>query len=89
MGQLMSGAFDGGWQPPVQAWAPLADLSETGRAYLAEAGLPGVAKDDISVELAGQAEVDQVTAVMADGVLTVTVPKTEAGKPRRIQVTAA
>jgi HSP20 family protein len=89
MGQLMSGAFDGGWQPPVQVWAPLADLSETGRAYLAEAGLPGVAKDDISVELAGQAEVDQVTAVMADGVLTVTVPKTEAGKPRRIQVTAA
>ena len=54
MGQLMSRAFDGGWQPPVQAWAPLADLSETDDAYLAEVELPGVAKDDISVELAGQ-----------------------------------
>ena len=40
------------------------------------------------VLLPGQAEADQVTAALADGVLTVTVPKTEAGKPRRIQVTA-
>jgi|SRR5437660_8698665 len=126
MGQLMSGAFDGGWQPMGQSWAPLADLSETGDAYLAEAGLPGVARDDISAGLAGQelvisgefkdsgtdrdgralrrgrrsgrsgyrvllpgqAEADKVTAALADGVLTVTVPKSEAGRPRRIQVTA-
>lgn len=124
MGQLMSGAFDGGWQPLGQSWAPLADLSETDQAYLAEVELPGVAKDDISVELAGQelvisgeftdtanegralrrgrrsgrfeyrvllpgqAEADQVTAALADGVLTVTVPKAEADKPRRIKVTA-
>jgi HSP20 family protein len=53
MGQLLGGAFDGGWQPPVQGWGPLADLSETGDAYLAEAGLPGVARDDISAGLAG------------------------------------
>ena len=122
MGQLMSGA-SGGWQPPVQSWAPLADLSETDQDWLAEVELPGVAKDDISVELAGQelvisgeftdtaregralrrgrrsgrfeyrvllpgqAEADKVTAALADGVLTVTVPKTEADKPRRIQVT--
>jgi len=124
MGQLMSGAFDGGWQPMGQSWAPLADLSETGDAYLAEVELPGVARDDISVELAGQelvisgeftdtgkegralrrgrrsgrfeyrvllpgqAEADKVTAALADGVLTVTVPKSEAGRPCRIQVTA-
>jgi HSP20 family protein len=126
MGQLMSGASGGGWQPMGQSWAPLADLSETGDAYLAEAGLPGVARDDISAGLAGQelvisgefrdsgtdrdgralrrgrrsgrsgyrvllpgqAEADQVTAALADGVLTVTVPKSEAGRPRRIQVTA-
>ena len=124
MGQLMSGAFDG-WQPPVQAWAPHADLSETDEAYVAEVELPGVAKDDISVELADpelvisgefrdsgsgkdgrarrrgrrsgrfeyrvllpvQAEADKVTAALADGVLTVTVPKTEADKPHRIPVT--
>jgi HSP20 family protein len=126
MGQLMSGAFDGGWQPMGQSWAPLADLSETEDAYLAEVELPGVARDDISVELAGQELVisgeftdtgkegralrrgrrsgrfeyrvllpgqadpdpDKVTAALAGGVLTVTVPKAEAGKPRRIQITA-
>jgi len=121
----MSGASDGGWQPPVQGWAPLADLSETDEAYQAEAGLPGVRKDDISVEMAGQelvisgelqrprparpgaapraplgpvrvpgcccpwhAEADKVTAALADGVLTVTVPKAQTDKPRRIQITA-
>jgi HSP20 family protein len=126
MSQLMSGASGGGWQPLGQSWAPLADLSETDDAYLAEAGLPGVARDDISVELAGQelvisgefrdsgsgkegralrrgrrsgrsgyrvllpghAEAGKVTAALAAGVLTVTVPKAEAGRPRRIQVTA-
>ena len=123
MGQLMSGASGGFWQPPVQGWAPLADLSETDPAYLAEVELTGVARDDISVELAGQeliisgefsdtgkegralrrgrrsgrfeyrvllpghAEADKVTAALADGVLTVTVPKTEASKPHRIQIT--
>jgi HSP20 family protein len=39
------------------------------------------------VLLPGQAEADKITAALADGVLTVTVPKTEAGKPRRIQIT--
>ena len=124
MGQLLGSPFDGGWQPLGQSWAPLADLSETDQAYLAEVELPGVARDDISVEMAGQelvisgefrdtakegralrrgrrsgrfeyrvllpgqAEADKVTAALADGVLTVTVPKTAADKPRRIQVTA-
>lgn len=37
-------------------------------------------------ELPGQAKADMATAPLADGVLT--VPKAEAGKPRRIQVTA-
>jgi HSP20 family protein len=54
MGQLLGGASGGGWPPPVQGWAPPADLAETGDAYLAEAGLPGVARDDISAGLAGQ-----------------------------------
>jgi len=126
MGQLLGGAFGGGWPPPVQGWAPPADLSETDEAYLAEVELPGVARDDISVELAGQELVisgeftdtgkeglalrrgrrsgrfeyrvllpgqadpdpDKVTVALADGVLTVTVPKAEAGEPRRIQITA-
>ena len=124
MGQLLGGASDGGWQPLGQSWAPLADLSETDEAYLAEVELPGVRKDDISVELVGQelvisgdfsdagrqgralrrgrrsgrfeyrvllpghAEADKVTAALTDGVLTVTVPKADADKPHRIQITA-
>jgi HSP20 family protein len=123
MGQLAGGTSDGGWQPAAQSWTPLADLSETGQAWRAEAGLPGVAKDDVSAGLAsqelvisgefaeaarqgralrrgrrsgrsgyrvllpGQAEADKVTAALAGGVLTVTVPKAEAGRPRRIRVT--
>lgn len=127
MGQLMSGAFGRAWQPlgPLgQTWAALADLSETDEAYVAEVELPGVKKDDISVELTGQelvisgefedtgtearalrrgrragrfeyrvllpgqAETGKVTAALADGVLTVTVPKAETEKPRRIEITA-
>jgi HSP20 family protein len=123
MGQLMDRAFDGLWQPSGQAWAPAADLTETGDAYVAEVELPGVRKDDISVELSGQelviggeyresgtsgralrrarrsggfefrvllpgkADPDKVTASLADGVLTVTVPKAEAARPRRIEIT--
>jgi hypothetical protein len=43
MGQLLGGAPDGGWRPLGQSWAPLAGLSETGDACLAEVELPGVA----------------------------------------------
>lgn len=125
MGQVMNWAFDGLWQPSGQAWAPAADLTETGDAYVAEVELPGVRKDDISVELTGQelviggeyresgtegralrrarraggfefrvmlpgkADPDKITAALADGVLTVTVPKAEADKPRRIEITGS
>jgi HSP20 family protein len=126
MGQLMNSAVNGTWQPLSQTWAPLADVTETGDAYLAEVELPGVAKDDVHVELAGQelaitgeykdttgkdgralrrgrrtghfeyrvllpsqADPDKITASLADGVLTVTVPKAETDKPRRIEITGA
>jgi HSP20 family protein len=40
------------------------------------------------VLLPGHAKADTVTAALADGVLTVTVPKAEADKPRCIEITA-
>jgi HSP20 family protein len=39
--------------------------------------------------LPGDVKADQVSARLADGVLTVTVPKSEAAKPRRIEVKAS
>ena len=39
--------------------------------------------------LPGDVKADQVSAQLADGVLTVTVPKSEATKPRRIEVKAS
>jgi HSP20 family protein len=35
------------------AWSPLADVSETGDAYLVEADLPGVRQDQVNVEVSG------------------------------------
>jgi HSP20 family protein len=106
----------------VRAWAPLADVTETGEAYLVEVELPGVQRDDIVVDLAGNelsisgevkekerqglfrhrtrrvgqfsygitlphdVDADKIEADLADGVLTVRVPKVEAAKPRRIAI---
>lgn len=107
----------------VRAWSPSADVTETADAYLVEVELPGVKRDDITVDLIGgelavsgefkekerqglfrhrtrrtgrfsyrvalphDVDADNVEANLADGVLTVRVPKTETAKPRRIAIT--
>jgi HSP20 family protein len=50
----------------------------------------GSRRSGYRVLLPGPADPDKVAATLADGVLTVTVtvPKAEAGKPHRIQITA-
>lgn len=106
----------------VRAWAPPADVTETGEAYLVEVELPGVRRDDIEIDLSGTAlsisgqveekerrgllrhrtrrvgqfsyrvvlpqdvDGDRVQADLADGVLTVRVPKVETAVPRRIAI---
>ena len=37
--------------------------------------------------LPGDVNADAVTAQLSDGILTVTVPKSEAAKPRKIEIT--
>lgn len=50
MNALWAQGFTGGMEG---AWSPLVDVEETEDAYLVEIDLPGVKKDDISVEIEG------------------------------------
>ncbi|GAB2449062.1 Hsp20/alpha crystallin family protein [Streptomyces incanus] len=115
--------FPGGGFPEAEAWAPPAAVEDTEDAYLMELELPGVDKDQISVEI-GDGELDvhgeikekertgvlrrqtrhigefdyrtslppnadpeHITAELANGVLTVRVPKARKAKPHRIAIT--
>jgi HSP20 family protein len=108
-------------------WMPRMDLHETDNAFVVEADLPGMAIEDISVQVEGTTlviagerkgeqssrtgnithlersfgrfqramtlpaavQVDAVEAKYTNGVLTVTVPKAEEAKTKRIAITAA
>ncbi|WP_432590341.1 Hsp20/alpha crystallin family protein [Streptomyces sp. HD1123-B1] len=49
MNQFLEAA--GGVTPTVGAWAPMADLRETDDAYVVEAELPGVKRENIDLEV--------------------------------------
>jgi HSP20 family protein len=123
LGQMMlrGPEGDGGGGAP---WVPAVDIEETEDAWIVEAEVPGVARDDVNVEvrdaelvisgeikererkgvlrrrtrrvgrfeyrvtLPAQVDPERVEAQLADGVLTVTVPKSEQARPRRIEVEA-
>ena len=105
-------------------WSPPSDVTETETGFVFELDVPGVQKEDVTVDLNGTTllitgelkesetkgvthrrtrrtgkfayrvtlprtvDAENIEAKLADGVLTVSVPKTEAAKPRRIEVTA-
>ncbi len=50
MGRWMDSAF-GRLDSSLSAWSPLADVSETDDAYVVEVELPGVRRDDVTIEL--------------------------------------
>ncbi|PAZ17325.1 heat-shock protein Hsp20 [Streptomyces sp. SA15] len=123
MGSLLESTV-GGALTEGAAWAPLADFAETDDAYQIDVDVPGVKRDDISIEvtdremvisgefkererggvlrrgtrrtgrfeyrtmLPGEINAEGINATLSDGVLTVTVPKAEAARPRRIEITA-
>jgi len=57
MRRMLEQTFGGfGWTAPLSeraGWSPLVDLEETDDAYVVEAELPGVRREDVSVELVG------------------------------------
>ncbi len=124
-------ATEGRGQSPApfagRLWSPAVDVAETGNEIVLRAELPGMAQDDIDIELTGDTltlrgerkfeaeerrdsfvrveraygkfqrsftlgvpvQHDAVTATYQDGVLEVHLPKSEANKPRKVQVTSA
>jgi len=121
MGRWMN-SVAGRLDDSARAWSPAADVTETEDAYLVEVELPGVKREDITIDLVGSelaisgeltekerqglfrhrtrrtgqfsyqvtlprdVDADKIEASLADGVLTVRVPKSEAAKPRRIAI---
>ncbi|MBC2906797.1 Hsp20/alpha crystallin family protein [Streptomyces cupreus] len=120
MNRLLQGAAAA---PAALAWSPAADMRETDYAYVIEAELPGIKRDDIDIEMSerdlhitgefkereregvlrrstrrtgrfeyrallpADVKSEEVSATLHDGVLTVSVPKSQATKPRHIEIT--
>jgi HSP20 family protein len=116
------GGEEGGWT--AGAWTPPVEIFDTGDALVVRAELPGVAKEDVQVEvhentlsLRGERKPDpsvkegqyhrqerlygpfqrtfrlpiqvdtaKVQATYRDGVLELTLPKSDAARPRRITI---
>jgi HSP20 family protein len=57
MRRMLEQTFSGfGWSPQLSeraGWSPLVDLEESDDAYVVEAELPGVKREDVNVELIG------------------------------------
>jgi len=126
MRQMLEQTFSGiGWSSPLverEGWSPFVDLEETDAAYVVEAELPGVKRENVNIEfvgnelnitgeikererkgtvrrrsrrtgrfdyrviLPGNVDGDKIEANLAEGVLTVRVPKSERAQRRRIEV---
>jgi HSP20 family protein len=126
MRRMLDETFGGfGWPSLLTervAWSPLVDIEETDDAYVVEAELPSVKREDVNIELVGndlqitseikerertgtlrrrtrrsgrfayrvtlptRVDADKIDANLADGVLTVRVPKSERDQRRRIEI---
>jgi HSP20 family protein len=121
MGRLWESAF-GAEAQRSPGWAPLADVCETQDAFVVEIDVPGVKRQDLTVEVVGNeltvagelketereglfrkrtrrtgqfefrtslsrdVDADRIEADLAEGVLTLRLPKAEAAKPRKIEI---
>ena len=124
MSRLLESTFRSG-DSSAGAWTPLVDIEETDDAFVVEAELPEVKREDISVELndnelsihgeikerertgilrrqtrrtgefdyrvtlPGQVDPDSTEASLKDGVLRLTLHKSEGQRRRRIEITGS
>jgi HSP20 family protein len=128
MQELLDQTFAGlGWPSQLferDGWAPPVDIEERDDAYVVEADLPGVKRDDVQIEQLGnelsisgeckeqqrsgvvrkrarrtgrfqyrvslpeQIAAEEIEAKLADGVLTVRLPKAQKAARKRIEVKA-
>lgn len=65
------------------------EFKERERAGALRRGTRRTGRFEYRTLLPGEIDAQGVSATLSDGVLTVTVPKAEASKPRRIEITAA
>ena len=106
----------------LEGFTPLADVEETDDTYLVEVELPGVKKEEVSIEVSGrrlsvrgerkrrehdgvlrrserivgsfcyevmlpdEIDIEKIDAILADGVLTVKVPKAKGARSKKIEL---
>jgi HSP20 family protein len=82
------------WRDDISVEVTGHDLAITGeikqkeRAGLLRSRTRRVGRFEYRVSLPTDVDSDGITAAVSDGVLTVRVPKSEAAKPRRIEITS-
>jgi HSP20 family protein len=125
MRQLFDQTVGFTWPSPASrtgGWTPLVDVEDTDDAYVVEAELPGVKREEVELELLAnelaisgevaprertgtmrrqarrtgrfeyrvtlpdQVDAERIDASLADGVLTIRIPKAEQAQRRRIEV---
>ena len=126
MRRMLDETFGGGGRWPLlresAGWSPLVDIEEQDDAYVVEAELAGVKRDDINIELVGNeltitgelkekertgilrrrtrrtgifdyrvtlpehVDAENVEASLAEGVLTLRVPKSARAERRKIEI---
>src|SRR5262245_18639232 len=124
MNELFSDVFGGTRRVQNDMWSPRVDIAESKDAYVIKAEVPGMKKEDFSLEvkdnvltLSGERKAEQtedgveyrrveriagkfvrsftlpelvkhdaIKANYQDGVLEIQVPKAEAAKPKRIEI---